>query len=199
MSFIFLRSLSLFVIVLIHTYKVSVACKFFFLCPPIFCTTQAANTETSARFFFFQLSIYLYFRILLLFLCSAIETIRLRFCKTFKFCFNFFSHRFGIWELNFGAFFFLCSDHQQNFVSVRFINVFPWNENHCWQFLFFGYGLGIIVMDTNNSEATTSGEATTISGDLGEQWQLQLQLQLQPESRQRIITKMYGFFPYIIT
>ena len=54
-------------------------------------------------------------------------------------------------------------------------------------------------MDTNNSEATTSGEATTISGDLGEQWQLQLQLQLQPESRKRIITKMYGFFPYIIT
>ncbi|XWS20497.1 hypothetical protein CRYUN_Cryun31cG0105800 [Craigia yunnanensis] len=41
-------------------------------------------------------------------------------------------------------------------------------------------------MDTNNSEATTSGEATTVSGELGEQWQLQL----QPELRQRIVTKI---------
>ncbi|XWS16509.1 hypothetical protein CRYUN_Cryun34aG0094500 [Craigia yunnanensis] len=41
-------------------------------------------------------------------------------------------------------------------------------------------------MDTNNSEATTSGETTTVSGDQGEQWQLHLQL----ESRQRIVTKI---------
>ena len=48
-------------------------------------------------------------------------------------------------------------------------------------------------MGTNNWEATTSGEATIVSDDLTEQWQL------QPESRQRIVTKMYEFFFYIIT
>ncbi|XWS11743.1 hypothetical protein CRYUN_Cryun37aG0026300 [Craigia yunnanensis] len=41
-------------------------------------------------------------------------------------------------------------------------------------------------MDTNNSEATTSGEATIVSDDLTEQ----RQFQLQPESRQRIVTKI---------
>ncbi|EOY25956.1 hypothetical protein QUC31_011865 [Theobroma cacao] len=41
-------------------------------------------------------------------------------------------------------------------------------------------------MDTNNSEATTSGEATTVTGDPRELWQLQL----QPESRQRIVNKI---------
>ncbi|XP_021298510.1 mediator of RNA polymerase II transcription subunit 15a [Herrania umbratica] len=41
-------------------------------------------------------------------------------------------------------------------------------------------------MDTNNSEATTSGEATTVVGDQRELWQLQL----QPASRQRVIAKI---------
>ncbi|WRX27305.1 Mediator complex subunit 15, partial [Theobroma cacao] len=41
-------------------------------------------------------------------------------------------------------------------------------------------------MDTNNSGATTSGEATTVTGDPRELWQLQL----QPESRQRIVNKI---------
>ncbi|XVE60442.1 hypothetical protein DITRI_Ditri05aG0128900 [Diplodiscus trichospermus] len=42
------------------------------------------------------------------------------------------------------------------------------------------------IMDTNNSEATTSGAANTVPDDLRGQWQLQV----PPESRQRIVSKI---------
>ncbi|XVE60438.1 hypothetical protein DITRI_Ditri05aG0128800 [Diplodiscus trichospermus] len=41
-------------------------------------------------------------------------------------------------------------------------------------------------MDTNNSEATTNGEANTVPDDVRELWHLQL----PPGSRQRIVNKI---------